>query len=110
MTSTIVKISILAVAVFAVAGLVFAGIGQSASAFLNNNGNGHNHNSQHNNCSDDCGSLAAQTKTTKVQVAAPVTALQVNPIFFYLQFVQILDFIFLNITSILVVVYRLMPC
>jgi hypothetical protein len=60
MTSTIVKISILTVAVFAVAGLVFSGIGQSASAFLNNNGNGHNHNSQHNNCSDDCGSLTNQ--------------------------------------------------
>jgi hypothetical protein len=60
MTSTIVKISILAVAVFAVAGLVFSEIGQSASAVFNNNFNGHNHNSQHNNCSDDCSALTTQ--------------------------------------------------
>ncbi|MDQ6723721.1 MAG: hypothetical protein M3Z01_05585 [Thermoproteota archaeon] len=60
MTTTIVKISVLALTVFAVAGLVFAGIGQSASAFLNNFNNGHNHNHQSNNCANDCNDLKTQ--------------------------------------------------
>ncbi len=60
MTTSIVKISVLALTVFAVAGLVFAGIGQSASAFLNNFNNGHSFNHQSNSCTNDCYSLKNQ--------------------------------------------------
>ncbi len=60
MSTTLVKISVFAIAAFLVAGFVFADLGQSASAnpHQKNVNSGNNH--QRNSCTDDCNSLTNQ--------------------------------------------------
>ena len=59
MSTTLVKISVFAIAAFLVAGFVFADLGQSASAVHQKNVNSRN-NHQRNSCTDDCNSLTNQ--------------------------------------------------
>ena len=60
MSTTLVKISVFAIAAFLVAGFVFADLGQSASANTHqkNVNSGNNH--QRNSCTDDCNTLTNQ--------------------------------------------------
>jgi hypothetical protein len=58
MSTTLVKISVFAIAAFIVAGFVFADLGQSASARQHNVNSGNNN--QRNSCTDDCNSLVNQ--------------------------------------------------
>ena len=57
MSTTLVKISVFAIAAFLVAGFVFADLGQSAIAKKNVNSGDNN---QKNRCTDDCNSLTTK--------------------------------------------------
>ena len=84
MSTTLVKISVFAIAAFLVAGFVFADLGQSASAnpHQKNVNSGNNH--QKNSCTDDCNSLTIKiTKTTKVQAEVPATDITLLNLYFF---------------------------